>query len=141
MYSIAAFTLLTCCSKPGNFFPPLCLQNTDETSTGKKLKNNNKLNALTYRFFLVAITVFFGGCTCQDALVLEARQEGQGIYTTCQSLCHHFNPRATGSTVLRMRGRNRVSTAPCRTSDTNSRYLHPDPVPEPRRCVTTALLL
>ena len=41
------------------------------------------------------------------------------------------------STVVPMRGRNRLSTAPCRTSDTNSRYLHPNPVPEPRRCVTT----
>ena len=30
-------------------------------------------------------------CTCKDALVLEARQEGQGIYTTCQSLCYQFN--------------------------------------------------
>ena len=67
-------------------------------------------------------------CTCKDALVLEARQEGQGNYTTCQSLCHHFNPRATGSqNALRMRGRNRLSIAPCRTSNTNSRYLHPDP--------------
>ena len=50
--------------------------------------------------FLVAIIVFFNKCTCKDALVLEARQEGQGIYTTCQSLCHHFNPRTTGSRLF-----------------------------------------
>ena len=38
-----------------------------------------------------------------------------------------------------MCGRNRLSTAPCPTSDTNSQYLHPDPIQEPRRCVTTLL--
>ena len=41
--------------------------------------------------------IFLRVCTCKDALVVEATQEGHGIYTTCQSLCHHFNPRATGS--------------------------------------------
>ena len=46
------------------------------------------------------ILYFLNGCTCKDALVLEARQEGQGIYTTCQSLCHHFNPRAPGSLLF-----------------------------------------
>ena len=48
----------------------------------------------------VEYIVFFNKCTCKDALVLEARQEGQGIYTTCQSLCHHFNPRAPGSRLF-----------------------------------------
>ena len=88
------------------------------------------------------ILYFLAVCTCKDALVLEARQEGQGIYTTCQSLGHHFNPCTTGSqTVLHMGGRNRLSIAPCRTSNTNSRYLHPDPVHEPRGCVTTNTLV
>ena len=51
---------------------------------------------------------------------LEARQEGQGIHTTCQNLGHHFNPRATGrQTAVRMHGRHRLSIAPCQISSTN----------------------
>ena len=37
-------------------------------------------------------------CTYKDALVLEARQEGQGTYTTCQSLCH-FTLAPTGRQI------------------------------------------
>ena len=51
-------------------------------------------------WIFLKLLYFFNECTCKDALVLEARQEGQGIYTTCQSLCHHFNPRATGSLLF-----------------------------------------
>ena len=38
-----------------------------------------------------------------------------------------FNLAPGSQNALRMRGRNRLSIAPCRTSNTNSRYLHPDP--------------
>ena len=39
---------------------------------------------------LVILLYFLTVCTCKDALVLEARQEGQGIYITYQSLCQQF---------------------------------------------------
>ena len=77
-------------------------------------------------------------CTCKDALVLEARQEGQG-FTPLVKAFDTLNPRAPGSRLFCACAAERLSTAPCQTSDPNSRYLHPNPVPEPRRCVTTLL--
>ena len=68
---------------------------------------------LSYRVYLHPLNTY------KNALVLKARPEGQGTYTTCQSLC--LQPRPTGSwTALHMHGRNRLSIAPCRTSNTNS---------------------
>ena len=74
---------------------------------------------------------FYPVYTYQDAL--EARQKGQGSYTTWESFCH-FNPLGNRERDCFVHA---FSFAPCHTSNTNSWYLHPDQVLELRRCVTT----
>ena len=57
MCNLEACYIVNCYSKSGDFLPPLCSKNTDE-STGKKTKNNQLNNASDgNKIILVAIKV------------------------------------------------------------------------------------